>query len=302
MVMVDMTGKPKTASPLQEACPECGSLEVIVDPQRGEQICAGCGLVLADHIMDRERGRRAFTSEEKNKRERTGSPISVLLPDLGLSTIIDKRTKNISERMKRAIKWNTRMSWNKRNMLIATTEIKRLGGNLGIPMRVKELAATVYKQAFKKKLLRGRSIKSMVAASVYYACRKEQVPRTLQEVIDETNLEARDVRRCYRTLLRELKLKVPSMDPRLLIPKFTSALKLSGEVEKEAIKLLNIYVKHNHIGGKDPKGLVAAAVYVAAQMKNEVRSQSSIAQEVGVTEVTLRSRYKEILKTLKFRK
>ncbi len=279
------------------SCPECGSDMIVEDSQRGETICGTCGLVIDESIIDHERERRAFTMEEKNKRERTGSPISVLMPDMGLSTIIDKNVK-MSERMRRAVKWNTRMSWSKRNMLIATTEIKRLGANLGLPLRVKEMSAKIYKNAFEKKLLRGRSIKSMVAATIYYACRKEQVPRTLQEVIEETNLEARDVRRCYRTLLRELKLKAPSLDPRLLIPKFISELNLSGEVEKETMKLLQQYISHNRIGGKDPKGLCAAAVYVASQLKNENRSQSLIAKTVGVTEVTLRSRYKELIKSL----
>jgi len=278
-------------------CPECGSASVIQDLQRGENICGICGLVIDESIIDHDRERRAFTTEEKNKRERTGSPISVLMPDMGLSTIIDKNVK-MSERMRRAVKWNTRMTWSKRNMLIATTEIKRLGANLGIPLRVKEMAAKIYKQAFDKKLLRGRSIKSMVAAAIYYSCRKEQIPRTLQEVIEETNLEARDVRRCYRTLLRELSLKAPSLDPRLLIPKFISELNLSGEVEKETMRLLQEYMTHNRIGGKDPKGLCAAAVYVASQLKNENRSQSLIAKTVGVTEVTLRSRYKELIKSL----
>ncbi|GAB4305650.1 MAG: transcription initiation factor IIB [Promethearchaeota archaeon] len=296
--MPNVQGKTKLNSAQLDTCPDCGSTEFIFDSQRGEEICSSCGLVLHDHIIDHERERRAFTQDERRKRERTGSPISVLLPDMGLSTVIDRNTKGVSAPMKRAIKWNTRMSWSKRNLLIATTEIKRLGSNLGLPIRVKELAATVYKQAFKLKLLRGRSIRSMVAAAIYYACRKEQVPRTLQEVIDETNLEAKEVRRCYRTLLRELKLKVPSLDPRLLIPKFISALNLSAEVEKEAIRLLNTYVKNNRIGGKDPKGICAAAVYVAAQRKDEVRSQSKIAATVGVTEVTLRSRYKELVKTL----
>jgi transcription initiation factor TFIIB len=283
---------------LSGICPECGSASIIQDLQRGENICGTCGLVIDESIIDHDRERRAFTTEEKNKRERTGSPISVLMPDMGLSTIIDKNVK-MSERMRRAVKWNTRMTWSKRNMLIATTEIKRLGANLGIPLRVKEMAAKIYKQAFDKKLLRGRSIKSMVAAAIYYSCRKEQIPRTLQEVIEETNLEARDVRRCYRTLLRELSLKAPSLDPRLLIPKFISELNLSGEVEKETMRLLQEYMTHNRIGGKDPKGLCAAAVYVASQLKNENRSQSLIAKTVGVTEVTLRSRYKELIKSLK---
>lgn len=280
-------------------CPECNSEFVIYDSRRGENICGTCGLVLDHHIPDTERDdRRAFTNEEKAKRERTGSPISVLLPDMGLSTIIDPKAK-MSQRMKRVVKWNSRMSWNKRNLLIATTEIKRIGSNLNLPLRVKELAAKIYRKAFALKLLRGRSIKAMVAASLYYSCRKERIPRTLQELVDETISDPRDIRRCYRILIRELDLKVPTMNPVMLIPKFSTELQLSLEVEKTASQLLEKFTKVMSVSGKDPKGLVAAAIYLACQKHNESKSQSKIARTIGVTEVTLRSRYKEFLKLLK---
>ncbi len=276
-------------------CPECQSEFIISDSHRGETICSNCGLVIDDHIPDIERSdRRAFTREEKAKRERTGSPISILLPDMGLSTIIDPKAK-MSQTMKRVIKWNSRMSWNKRNLLIATTEIKRIGSNLNLPLRVKELSAKIYRKAFSLKLLRGRSIKAMVAAALYYSCRKEKIPRTLQELVDQTTCTARDIRRCYRILIRELELKVPAMDPVMLIPKYSDELGLSLQVEKAAAELLNKFSKRMTTSGKDPKGLVAAAIYLASQSLHEAKSQSRIAKTIGVTEVTLRSRYKEFL-------
>jgi transcription initiation factor TFIIB len=279
-------------------CPECNSEDVIYDAHRGENICERCGLVIEHHILDTERDeRRAFTSEEKAKRERTGSPISVLLPDLGLSTIIDPKAK-MSQRMKRVIKWNSRMTWNKRNLLIATTEIKRIGSNLNLPLRVKELSAKIYRRAFALKLLRGRSIKAMVAASLYYSCRTERIPRTLQELVEETTSDPREIRRCYRILIRELDLKVPAMDPSMIVPRYISDLNLSLEVEKLTNEILNRFQKRMSVSGKDPKGLVAAAIYLACQKLNEGISQSKIAKTIGVTEVTLRSRFKEFLKLM----
>jgi len=279
-------------------CPDCSSDLVIFDAQRGENICSNCGLVIDHHIPDSERtDRRAFTNDEKAKRERTGSPVSVLLPDLGLSTVIDSKAK-MSQRMRRVIKWNSRMSWDKRNLLIATTEIKRIGTNLNLPMRVKELSAKIYRKAFNLKLLRGRSIKAMVAASIYYACRKEKVPRTLQELVEQTTSDPREIRRCYRILIKELQLKVPLMEPEMLIPKYVTELGLSLEVEKLASNYIKSFQKKISVSGKDPKGLVAAALYLASQQLNQSQSQSKIAHIIGVTEVTLRSRYKEFLTLL----
>jgi len=50
--------------------------------------------------------------------------------------------------------------------------------------------------------------------------------------------------------------------------------------------------------GKDPAGLAAAAIYVASLLENERRTQKEIAQAAQVTEVTVRNRYKELMKEL----
>ncbi|MHA1791039.1 MAG: transcription initiation factor IIB [Promethearchaeota archaeon] len=283
-------------SPLK--CPECGSSEIITDTQRGESVCSNCGLVLSEHAINPEQERRAFTNEEREKRIRTGAPITNLLPDMGLTTVIDRPSPQ-NQRLWRAVKWQNRLPWSKRNILIATTEIKRISSILNLPQDVKETAAVIYKKAYQKKLLRGRSIKAMVAACIYYACRSSRIPRTMQEIIDQTTVDAREMRKAYRTLLKELNLKVPTLDPTTLIPKYISALKLSNSVERKVIEILNKIKDKSFIAGKDPKGLCAAAIYLAARMLGEARSQQQIAKEIGITEVTLRSRAKIFKKYLK---
>ncbi|MFX1365151.1 MAG: transcription initiation factor IIB family protein [Promethearchaeota archaeon] len=278
-------------------CPECGG-KIILLHEKGETVCGQCGLVINERIVDiSHSGKRAFTKQEKESRERTGSPISILLPDMGLSTIIDK--SNIkSPDLKRAAKWNSRMTWDKRNMLIATTELKRIGSNMNLPNHVKKAAIRLYIEAFKKKLLRGRSINGMVAACLYFACRERKIPRTLQEILDQTAVNAKNVRRCYRTLIRELNLKVPSTDPISLIPRFIAELDLDADAENTTIKILQNFTSKYSTSGKDPKGLCAGALYLVCKKKDKKISQKDIANLVGVTEVTLRSRYKELVKML----
>lgn len=284
-------------SNFSNSCPECGG-KVIPLHERGEIVCGQCGLVISERIVDiSHSGKRAFTKQEKENRERTGSPISILLPDMGLSTIIDKSSIK-SPDLKRAAKWNSRMTWDKRNMLIATTELKRIGSNLNLPNHVKKAAIRLYIEAFKKKLLRGRSINGMVAACLYFACRERKIPRTLQEILEQTSISAKNVRRCYRTLIRELNLKVPSTDPISLIPRFIAELELDADAENGTIKILQTFTSKYSTSGKDPKGLCAGALYLVCKMKDKRISQKEIANLVGVTEVTLRSRYKELIKML----
>jgi transcription initiation factor TFIIB len=116
--------------------------------------------------------------------------------------------------------------------------------------------------------------------------------------MNEASVKAKDVRRCYTTLIRELKLNPPSTNPITLIPKYISDLGLNSEIEQVTTKILNIYRSRFSISGKDPKGLCAGAIYLACRLKNKEVTQQQIVQVIGVTEVTLRSRYKELKKKL----
>ena len=127
---------------------------------------------------------------------------------------------------------------------------------------------------------------------------KKKIPRTLQEILDETSISAKNVRRCYRTLIRELNLKVPSTDPISLIPRYVVELGLDSDIEKTTIQILQKFILKFSTSGKDPKGLCAGALYLTCKIRNKRVSQKEIANLVGVTEVTLRSRYKELIKKL----
>ena len=279
-------------------CPECGG-SIIPLINTGDVVCNQCGLVIDEKNVDfSHNGRRAYTNQEKKSREQNGAPISILLPDMGLTTVIDKY-KISNPDLKRAAKWNTRITWQKRNLLIASTELKRISTNLNLPNYVKEDAMRLYIEAFKKKLLRGRSINAMVAACLYLGCRRKEIPRTLQEITNEASAKAKDVRRSYSTLVREMNLNPPSTDPVSLIPRYISELGLDSEIEQLTTKILNSYSSNFSISGKDPKGLCAGAIYLACRIKNKELTQQRIVESVGVTEVTLRSRFKELKKKLK---
>lgn len=284
---------------ITDFCPECGGL-IQNFQERGETVCRQCGLIVFERGLDiSHSGIRAYTKQEKDRKERTGCPISILMPDIGLSTIMD-RTKIKNPDLRRAAKWNTHMTWEKRNMLIAITELKRIGSNLNFPERVKKATVRLYKEVFKRKLLRGRSINGMVAACSYFICKEERIPITLQEILEEASINSNIVKKCYKILVRELNLKSPHIDPISLIPRYCADLRLSIDVEKEAINVLKKFMKKMSICGKDPKGLCAGSIYLVAKLKNRRVSQKEISQVIGVTEVTLRSRYKELLKSLRF--
>jgi transcription initiation factor TFIIB len=204
--------------------------------------------------------------------------------------------------MYRIRKWQRRIrvsNATERNLAMALTELERLASNLGLTRDIRETAAMIYRRAVKRNLIRGRSIEGVVAASMYAACRQCNVPRTLDEIAVASRVGRKEIGRTYRFMARELKLKLLPTAPRDYISRFCSELKLSGATQKKTLDLLQQSHKKELTSGRGPTGVAAAAIYIAAILCNERRTQREVADIAGVTEVTIRNRYKEMTNKLK---
>jgi transcription initiation factor TFIIB len=274
-------------------CPECGGAGLVEDVHRGELICTSCGTVIERGAFDFSQEKRAYTAEEVENRKHNGSPITAL-SDISWTTVLKATDKNASPSLKRAARWNSRLSWDKRNLLMAVTEIKRVCSALAVPRLVAETAATYYRKVQKMNVLRGRSISGFVGACVYLACRTSKVPRSVDDVYKEMpETTDRDIRICYRVLVGELKVRVPRISAVALLPRYASVLALPQDTANLAEKMLVAFEAHNNTAGKDPKGMIAASIYLACKIREEETAQKRVATACGVTEVTLRSRIKE---------
>ncbi|MFX1257717.1 MAG: transcription initiation factor IIB family protein [Promethearchaeota archaeon] len=281
-------------------CPECGGNLVLII-ERGETVCFQCGLIINEREFDfSHNGRRAYNKEQKAKIERTGPPISPLLPDIGLCTFINKKNIHNPE-LKRAIKINNYLPWEKRNLLIAMTELKRLSHCLNLPDYIKKAIIKLYKEALKANIIKGRSIIGMIAACVYYICKIRKIPRPFQEILNETSVSQKKIKSYYRSLVKKLNLKVPINNPVARIPHYIANLGLNFCVEKLTIKILEEYFKKNSLCGKNPNGICAGAIYLASKFKNVKISQRRIADTLRVTDTTLRARYKDLINKINLR-
>jgi transcription initiation factor TFIIB len=301
---------PKMHHHLFDKCPECASNNLVHDYDTGETICGGCGLVLYEQMLDKGPEWRAFTQEEKASRSRVGTPTSYSIHDKGLSTTISQVDRDAFGRklplatrllMWRLRKWQIRSrvhSSSDRNLAQAMAELDRLTGKVSISQSIKEKAAVVYRRALDKGLVRGRSINAIAAAALYAACRKSGTPRTLREIAEASLVDKKDVARCYRLLLQELDVHMPVADPLTYVSKIAEKNGVSGKSQGAAIAILREARRKRVSAGKDPMGLAAAALYIACLQHKEKKTQKDIAEVAGVTEVTIRNRYKALLRQL----
>ena len=156
----------------------------------------------------------------------------------------------------------------------------------------------IYRKAVLKKLIRGRSIEGVSAAALYAACRQCNVPRTLDEISNASSMSRKDIGRTYRYITRELGLKLMPTSPQDYIPRFCSELKLSADVQAKTLEILKNATDKELTSGRGPTGIAAASLYIATILCGERRTQREVAETAGVTEVTIRNRYKELSEKL----
>jgi transcription initiation factor TFIIB len=296
-------------SSLQERCSECGSGEFVTDLEAGEVACRRCGLVLQEAMLDHEPEWRAFTPEEREAKVRVGSLTSLTKFDKGLSTTFEPyrdthgRSLPTQERLKmmRLRKWQIRArtdSSTQRNLSHAMNELTLLSDTLHVPTDVEENAALIYRKALDEGLIRGRSIQGIAAASLYAACRLTRTPRSLNAIVEASTRSRKEISRCYRLLQRELDITMPVDNPAKYVSKIASQSGLSQKTQNRAMEFLEEAKKIKADVGKSPAGMAAAALYIVSIMKGEKITQKELAKAAEVTEVTVRNRYKRLVKDL----
>ncbi|MFB6245756.1 MAG: transcription initiation factor IIB family protein [Candidatus Nanohaloarchaea archaeon] len=287
-------------------CPECESQQFEEDSAEGQLICVDCGLIVDENRIDESAEWRAFNKTERDKKARAGQPLTYTKHDMGVSTEIGKGSGELYKvsgnkraQYYRLRKWHKRLTKSKdRNLGFALSELNSMISSLNLPESVHEEVARLYEKAVDQGLVRGRSMESIISALLYIVARKQGTPRTLDEISDASGIEKREIGRAYRYAARELDLRILPAKPQDYVPRFAGKLQLSGEVQARARQILQEAREQDLLSGKGPTGLAAAALYIAAVLEGEKRTQREVADVVGVTEVTIRNRYKELAEKL----
>jgi len=278
---------------------------VISDPETGELISVDSGQVISDNALSLGPEWRSFDPAEAD-RSRAGVPSSLARHDMGLSTVIGRTDRdaaghaidsNMRFRMERLKKWDSRSQRHlpsERNLQKAFGILAKIKDRMSLPDSVIEKAAYVYRKAQEKKLIRGRTIGAVLAASVLIASRQMGVLRTLDDVSASSDVKPKEVGRSYRLLVSSLELQVPMVDSTKHVAKLANNIGVGERTKRRALAMLADAQRKGVSVGKDPMGIAASVLYLAGQVTGEVRTQADVARAAGVTEITVRNRAREL--------
>jgi transcription initiation factor TFIIB len=288
----------KSASQLM--CSSCRSKAVIFDDLTGEVVCTQCGMVISEREMTLE---KAFKSNDT-----TGMPFSLAYPDKGLSTVITNSNTDATGTLLNhdqitnvnKIRYYNKLSDSKnhtRNLKNAFVVMATIKDKLTLTDPIIERAAYYYRKTLESKLIKGRSIKEMVVASVYAACKEMDIPRRLEDISVAANADNIFAGRCFRTIAKELSISSSIVDAARYISKVAANADVSQKTYRTALDILDVVKKNPISYGKDPRAVATAALYVACLVEKQDKvSQTRLAQAGGISVVTLRKRVLDITK------
>lgn len=276
----------------------------------GELIHEETGMIVDEENIDRGPEWRAFNHQERQEKSRVGAPTTKTMHDKGLTTTIDWKDqdaygRNIGSKkrsqMNRLRKWQERIRTKdagERNLQFALSEIDRMSSALDLPEGIREVASVLYRRALDEDLIRGRSIEGVATACLYAGCRQETLPRSLEEIEDVSRVERKEIGRTYRYVSKALGLEMKPVDPKQYVNRYCSELELSEKVKTKAMEIIDETKEMGLLSGKSPTGYASAAIYAAALICNEKRTQREVADVAQVTEVTIRNRYQEQIEAM----
>lgn len=302
-----------------QSCPECKST-LVDDIQNGEIICSGCGVVVDDQMADFGPENTSSNLEDKMRLARATGQTTYSQHDLGITTDISISTKdfsgkpinhNMANQMQHLRKWQQRIRVsNPRERRLANVLVK-MGdacNGLNLPRNVLETASIIYRNLDEHVEVKGKSVASITAATIYMACKQCDVVRSLEEICrgicatKDVKSKTKLAAKYYRNMVMEMGQKTA---PVVTMDKYISMIANKTHTEVRVARLaLEIAEKTKNstiADGKAPNGIAAAYLYVSSVLLGQNVLQRDVSSVANVTEVTIRNRCKEILTSYKLR-
>lgn len=301
MVEITIAGRAKM---IETKCPDCGSGNFFHNREKGEVVCRDCSFVVSEGQFDFGSETRAFEFEQIAQKSRSGAPFDPrvannLTTQIGTHSDLDKLNKKQRMLMQRIRKKN---NWTSNSLEInlntAMTNLKMIASYLKLPEHVEKEAAVIYRRAAEKDLTIKRSIESIVIASLFIASRMYGIPKSMDEFVEASKISKKVLGKTYKLVMRELEIKIAPTNPLDFIERFGSQLNLSAKAQTNAIKMIEQAKKKQLLSGLSPISVAATTLYLSGLKAGERRTQKVVAETTGITEATLRSRTKDLIKNL----
>ncbi|KAJ4842037.1 Plant-specific TFIIB- protein 1 [Turnera subulata] len=181
--------------------------------------------------------------------------------------------------------------------LRAYMQIIDVASILGLDSDISDHAFQLFRDCCSATCLRNRSVEALATAALVQAIREAQEPRTLQEISIAANVPQKEIGKYIKILGEALQLSQPinSNSISVHMPRFCTLLQLNKSAQELATHIGEVVINKCFCTRRNPISISAAAIYLACQLEDKRKTQAEICKVTGLTEVTLRKVYKELL-------
>ncbi|KAI1327675.1 cyclin-like protein [Xylariaceae sp. FL0255] len=293
-------------------CPDCREFppNLIEEFSSGDMVCASCGVVLGDRIIDTRSEWRTFANDDQNNDDpsRVGDSANPLLNGSQLETSIAFGDGKNSRDLQRA---QNKLQKDKgtQTLLAAYREITNFCDAMNIAKTVQDAAKHIFKMVDDAKLFKGKSTEVIIAGCIFIACRQSNAPRTFREIFALTKVPKKEIGKTFKQLEKFLQSNptgttylrpeqdeqdIKSYAPELC-ERYCNLLRFNNphlmtRISSELCHRANDMVAD--IGGRSPLSLAASCIYFVAHLMGEVRPSKAIAQVAGVSDGTIKTAYR----------
>ncbi|KAF2198508.1 cyclin-like protein [Delitschia confertaspora ATCC 74209] len=300
-------------------CPDCKELppNLIEEFSTGDTVCASCGRVLADRVIDTRSEWRTFSNDDQGNDDpsRVGDAANPLLNGAQLQTEIGQGDGSM--RAREIARAQNKSNHDKGNkvLMAAFKQIATLCESNKIPHVAADTAKHLYKMTDNDKLFKGKSQDAIIAGCIFIACRQHDVPRSFREIFKLTNVSKKEIGRTFKILETHIAKKIreggqtvagngavisngaykltKSTDASELILRACSNLGLKGIdmiAQQAAARVTELGVA----AGRSPLSITGACIYLVAHLMGQPKSPKEIGLAVDVSDGTIRTAYKLI--------
>jgi transcription initiation factor TFIIIB Brf1 subunit/transcription initiation factor TFIIB len=248
----------------------------IQDIPSGQIVCKNCGWVKETHIVVNGWERPHFIAP---------------------SALPSRASKSLQTlTLRRALRLDRNKTWAVRKIEIGSHEIQRLSASLELGDDVTSRAGYLFRKAVMLPRFQIHYTLLIARVCFFYTAKMTKTPVRLEVILNDGLYSTKLGYRYYTILLHDLHLPHPVANPSDFLQIICSKLKLDPDVCHTAKRCLVPFLNQTASSGCNMRGIAGGAVYLACKILQIPISQQKIARVVGISDITLRTRFKEIYK------
>lgn len=293
----------------------CTHSETIFDDKGSYEICASCGLIIQEGIIDSSPEWRMVGNSQYSTDPVRCSMINPLLPQSSLSTTIAIKGKSNANSylLMTMNKWQS-MPYTERSMFDVFSYLDEQC-RYSMSKAIVHAAKIFYRKVYKKNIellnsgkkregLRGKKRKGLISACLFYACKQNNEPRTKQTIADILGIPKTCVTKGCKIFLDLLKddesttnendSVLDVMNAKHFIEQYGKELQLDHDTIRYSLSLYSEMEECGLSFGNQAPSIAAGVLFMMLKSLFPGINESYITNKCTITKVTITNVYRQL--------